>query len=460
MLQILLIITWLIFGTTLASSLFYKNDNNNQILGVTLSCKHASTPEAQKIIKGYKGACYLIFLIFFGISFLILTEVMRPFVEFYMLSLVFINFFVHWRIYDVYQHKIFSLKKEKEWIYPRNNEVTVDINVAREKGKAGITSAWVWLFFLLSFMPMVYLLLHPQAREFYPIVLSLIGPFCQVIMIFLYYQLRNRHTPVLSDNTEINKSCARVEERINTAAATLSAFAALLFWILFNFQIIFPQNGWIAVLSATVLIVSLLMIAHWHQKKIFDVENKFFGERVPDENSISEQASPWKWGFYNNPHDHRVMVPKRIASMGWTINIGIPLGKAIGIATLVLLISIPAVLFYTSANGYSITSRGSQISIDAPMYDMDIDLDKVDSVTTVDKLPNGTRTNGYGGFDKSFGHFYLKGYGKCMLYVYNDVDMYIVLKLNGNDPGYVIVNDKSLEKTEQLYKTIMQWTRK
>jgi uncharacterized membrane protein len=460
MLQILVIITWLIFGTTAASSLFYKNDHNNQILGATLSHKHASTPEAKKIIKGYKRACYLIFLFFFGISFLMLTEAMRPFVEFYMLSLVFADLFVHWQIYDVYQYKIFSLKKERKWIYPRNNEVTVDINVAREKGKAGITSAWVWLFFIFSFIPMAYLLLHPQARELYPIVLSLIGPFCQAIMILLYYQLRKRHTPVLSDNTEINKACARVEERINTTAATLSALASLLFWILFNFQIIFLENEWVIAASAIVLIVSMLVIAHWHQKKIFDAENKFFGEIAPDENSISEQTSPWKWGFYNNPHDTRVMVPKRIASMGWTINIGTPLGKAIGIAILVLLLSIPIALFYVSVNGYSITKSGSQISIDAPMYDMDIDLDEVASVTTVDKLPDGTRTNGYGGFDKSFGHFYLKGYGKCMLYVYNNVDMYIVLKLTGDDPRYVIVNGKSSEKTGQLYKTIMQWTRR
>lgn len=41
-----------------------------------------------------------------------------------------------------------------------------------------------------------------------------------------------------------------------------------------------------------------------------------------------------------------------------------------------------------------------------------------------------------------------------------DVDMYIVLKLKGADPGYVIVNDTSLEQTEQLYETIAQWIKK
>lgn len=457
MLLTLLIITWLVLGTMAATSLFYKNYHDNQILGATLSRVHAATPETRKIVRDYKTACYLTFLIFLGLSFLMLAKGIWAYAEFYMLLLVLADLFAHWRIYDAYQQKLLALKRKNGWSYPRNKVLTVDINVAREKGKAGIASVWVWLFLLLSFMPTVYSVIHTRVREAYPVVLSLIGPLCQLLMIFLYYSMRKRHAPALSDDTEINKACARTEERVNTTAATLSALATLLFWFLFNCDILFFQTGWLVVASVVMMIVFMLATARRHQKKISDTENRFFGEKVPEETGIPRQKPVWKWGFYDNPSDPRVFVPKRIASMGWTINIGTPPGKVLGIAMIVLLLAIPATLLFASAKDYSFTCDGSEITIDAAMYDTDIGLDQIVSVTTIDALPGGTRTNGYGGLDKSFGHFSLEGYGKCMLYVYNDVDLYVVLGLKGGDPAYVIVNDKSPELTEGLYRTVAEW---
>ena len=91
------------------------------------------------------------------------------------------------------------------------------------------------------------------------------------------------------------------------------------------------------------------------------------------------------------------------------------------------------------------------------MYDLSIEKNQILSVATVESLPRGSRTNGYGGANKSFGHFNLDGYGKCMLYVYKQVGQYIVLELEGDNPGYVIVNDKTPGETEDLYRSIQQW---
>jgi hypothetical protein len=41
--------------------------------------------------------------------------------------------------------------------------------------------------------------------------------------------------------------------------------------------------------------------------------------------------------------------------------------------------------------------------------------------------------------------------------VYNKVDRYIVIELDGSNPSYVIVNDKSEEKTDKLFQSINQW---
>ncbi|NLM22243.1 MAG: hypothetical protein GX207_10975, partial [Peptococcaceae bacterium] len=188
MLITLIIIAWLVFGMMAAFTLFYTKDQNHQVLGVTLSDAHAQTPEIQDMLSGYKRTCILLFLLSGGLSLLLLLPTLRSYVEFFLLILVLANLFLNWSVVHKYQKKLQTLKKEKGWVYQQARIVTVDMNVVKEKGKAGIPSVWVWLFLLLSFIPTVYLLFSPAIREFYPFGFSFIGPFSQLCMVFLYYQ--------------------------------------------------------------------------------------------------------------------------------------------------------------------------------------------------------------------------------------------------------------------------------
>jgi uncharacterized membrane protein len=44
----------------------------------------------------------------------------------------------------------------------------------------------------------------------------------------------------------------------------------------------------------------------------------------------------WKWGsFYYNKEDHRLLPPKRISWMGWTVNFANPKSVALFVAILV-----------------------------------------------------------------------------------------------------------------------------
>lgn len=457
MLITLLILSWLIFGMMAAFTLFYKNEQQHQVLGVTLSVAHAQTPAAQAILSGYKRVCYLVFLLSAGLSLLLLLPAVGSYTEFCLLILVLANLFLNGLVVQRYRQKLQALKEEKGWIYQRTRLITVDLNVVKEKGKAGVAAVWTWLLFLLSFIPTVYLLLTPAARAVYPIGFSLIGPFCQLNMIFLYYQVRNSHTPALSENTEINKACARTQERIRTTAATLSALSVLAFWFLFNLAVLSAGNGILIVLPVLVPVTALLVIATWQQKKIRAAENYFFGPELEDDSHLAEQENTWKWGCYYNPSDSRIFVPKRIAGMGWTLNLAHPAGKAIGLGILALVLAALIPVFYGGAKDYVITENGSQLTIDAAMYDLSIDKSRIVSVSTLESLPRSSRTNGYGGVSKSFGHFTVDGYGKCMFYVYSQGGAYIVLKLDGDNPGYVMVNGKTPADTEALYRSIKQW---
>jgi len=459
MLITLIIISWVIFGTMAAFMLFYTRDQRHQVLGITLAYNHQKEPEIQELLKRYKLTGILVFLLSVGLSFLLLLADTGLYAEFILLILLLVNLLLNGLTISRYQHKLRELKKEKGWIYRQSRIVTVDLNVIKEKGKAGLSPVWVWLFFLLSFLPIAYLLFVPEIRMIYPIGFSLIGPLCQLSTVFIYYLVLRSHTPAISENTEINKAYARTLERIRTVAATLSGLSLLVFWFLFNFVILAGKPLFLIIL-VVILLAALLGIAIWQQKKTGAAENYFFSTEIQDEDNIYEQDAVYKWGFYYNPNDPRLLVPKRIASMGWTFNIAHPAGKFIGLSIIVLVLGVFTLLFYSSVKDYVIAENGSQIIIDAPMYDFSFEKNQVVSVYTLESLPPSMRTNGYGGVSKSFGHFSVEGYGKCLFYVYRHGGGYIVLKLEGDNPGYVIVNGKTQDETEALYRSFQQWLSK
>lgn len=457
MIHLLIVILWLVFGVMAVSSLFYRRYRDNRVLGITLSKAHSQHPEIKKTVNSFTKNCYAIVLISVGCSLLLLTPALGSYAGFFMLLLVMLNFIANWLLIGNYQKRLMCIKEKNNWIYQQKRIVSVDLAISREKGKSGISSVWVWLFLLLSFTPTAVWFLNPDIRQIYPIGLSFIGPLCQFSTIYLYYRMRNQHSPITNEKTEINLAYAQQEERINTIFATLSSLAMLIFWILFSFSMLYYQNSFHIIVPLVFLIVAILIIANWQQNRMRKLEESFVGTLSQDEENIQEQQGTWKWGFYYDPNDPRIFVPKRVASMGWTINIGRPAGKVFGFGIIALVLAIIIFVAYAGLKDYQITVQGSEIMIDAAMYDMTFEKEQVESVSMVNKLSNGTRTNGYGGTNRSFGHFNFNEYGNCMLYIYNDVNQYIVVQLRGNDPSYVIINDKTIEKTESLYQTISNW---
>lgn len=56
----------------------------------------------------------------------------------------------------------------------------------------------------------------------------------------------------------------------------------------------------------------------------------------PSPEDPQQDPQYWKWGlFYFNPNDKRLLVPKRVPSLGWTLNFANPYcGLALAATTL------------------------------------------------------------------------------------------------------------------------------
>ena len=58
-----------------------------------------------------------------------------------------------------------------------------------------------------------------------------------------------------------------------------------------------------------------------------------------------DDPSNWKWGlFYYNKADKRIFPPKRIQSMGWTVNFANPYSILVLLTIILIIIAVPYML--------------------------------------------------------------------------------------------------------------------
>lgn len=461
MMIMILAILWLVFGIMAGAMMLYVDADKRQTLGVTFSAEHAKDPGTRKLVRRFRTECWLVLILSVAASLLILLPAWGNFTEFWMLILLAANVIANWVVFQRAQTRLTRWKKQNGWTYRRAGVMNVDLNVVREKGASRLSTALVWVFLALSLIPTALVLLDPRAGAVYPVGFSLIGPLCQLAIILVHYSMQKRHIPALSQDSAVNQACARAEHQVDGAATAAGALGMLLFWLLLNVAILWARSGVLMIVAIAVMAAVTLGAAAWQQRRIRELEDAFFGPELEAGKEDTEPAGTWKWGCYCDPRDPRLFVPKRVAGMGWTINIGRPAGRAVYFGTLaglaVLILVVVGVTVVGNGKSYGVTASGAELSIDAPMYDMQVDRAQVVSVSLAGSLPDGIRTNGYGGIHQSYGYFSLDGYGSCKLYVFNDVKEYIVIRLQNAKTGYVILNEPTQEATEELYQTVRQW---
>lgn len=454
MIWTLLITMWILFFTMFLIGVI-STRQGTQVLGVRFLAEHRHAPEIKAVVRRFIVGMAVVFVLLTAVSCVLLFPAMRTYGEVFLLLLTIADLVGSWLCFSISQKALFRLREEKGWIPPVKTNVTVDLSVSREKGKSSVSAVFVWLFLLLSFVPVIVLLLKPELQETMPFGFSFIGPLCQLLFTGVYYQMKRLPVRMTSDDTALAQMLARRTERIQSISATVIALAGLLFWLGFFFSNCVLKSVAGCVISIVVLLAMLLGCAAWQQKKLHKLEDS-----VAD---AATQATPdrdqkWKWGCYYDPADPRIFVPKRVESMGWTINLGRPAGKAIFAGIWVFIAAILLFAFGSGLKGYEVDVTPQSVVFDSSMYDITVTREEVQKVELIYDLPSGVRTNGYGGLEKSFGHFNFEGYGDCILYAYNDVPCAVVLTLSGDsDTAYVFVNDETEEKTKALYETLLAW---
>ena len=447
-----LAVLWILFLMILVSSLIGVR-RGAQVLGINLPREKCCAAEVVHIVRRHRWGIIAITLLFLALSFVLLIPMVKPYAGFLILVLTVGDLFAAGFCFSRAQKALLRLRREKGWEPPLKPDVTVDLSVSREKGMSAVPSAFVWLFFVLSFVPLAAVLLLPALRASVPIVIAAVGPLCQLLFTALYYQARRMPARLTSADTDLAQMLARRTERIRTAGATAMALIQLLFWLCSFLSCVF--HVWAGCIAATALYAILLLCsAGWQQRRLNRLEESV--------QAVTEQTHPepdriWRWGCYYNPADLRLFVPKRAESLGWTINLTRPAGKVIFASIWVLVAAVILLaIFAGTRGGFAVEINGDAVTFDAALYDLTVTRDDVTDITVIDEIPSGTRTNGYGGMSKSYGHFHLDEYGNCMIYIYHDTPCAVVLTIDG-EPGHVLVNAETAADTQALYGAPKAW---
>lgn len=131
--------------------------------------------------------------------------------------------------------------------------------------------------------------------------------------------------------------------------------------------------------------------------------------------------------------------------------------KKIQLKRILYCIGTAAVIFFSCVilfTGHVVVSlKDRSIDIDISYWaDHSVLYEDIASVELLDNIDIGRRTNGLGSPKLYGGNFRNKKFGDYLLYAYAKCNSYIVLHTDGKT---VVVNDSTPEKTEKLYKQIL-----
>lgn len=165
----------------------------------------------------------------------------------------------------------------------------------------------------------------------------------------------------------------------------------------------------------------------------------------------------WRYGFYYNPNDRRLMLPDRIG-LNITTNLARVGGKIfIGLIPVVLIASmlivvVPLYILDYRPDPLTYEVKQENISLDGPFYrKQTINYDAIENVALIDKMPTaGMKVNGLATDNYAIGSFKVDGKAATL---FVDHQSKPILKISTKKRDYYYTNTDSTV-TKQVYQKV------
>lgn len=451
----LLIIMLIVLGSAVASSWMAVLPNRGSMLGIRLPAEAGKDPDTAEIVRGYRKR-----MIFWGVVFLVLMIPVlltgRIFtLQFFLLFAWSILLMIaYYREYSRFGGKLRELRRAKGWESQGKPIVAIDTQVSKSRSRMAVSPWWMLPGLLLSLIPLV---LCVTRREDWNIYLAAACPLLlQAVLLLCRRFFQKSRATAFSADPEVNRACHYLAIHSWTAyCAVMSMVTGVLTLALYFLTVQASSDFWFLLLMIAMLLTVCLGILIVFQK-VRKGQNRILEQAGAEILEKEDDACHYKWGFYCNPADPRIMVPKQVG-VGWTFNIGRPMGKVVGFGSLglvaALVIGLLGMFLYMEVTPFSLEIENGRAVISAPIYGTEFELSEVESVSMSEEIPSGSRTNGAAAGDLLLGHFRLNGVGDALLYVHTDQMPCVVIELEDRT---IYFTGDSPEENQEIFEQLTE----
>ena len=425
--------------------------DKNIIIGVTIPFLELKNEKVLNIVKDFKRENIIGFII---AAILFIPSFFFKFNSNQIIYLFLWIFGLHIfsrKLFIKYNNKLMNLKRENNWLLPSKRLITIDTEVSRLKDKMPVSILWFIPSFILSFIPIAIVFSNINEYGASLGVISCNSLIGNIIFFVMYRIYSKGKTEIISEDSKSNIAYNTVFKRVWTmgtiVAATIQSIGMLLTFLFF----LNNYKSYILVVLSIVIPATVIFIG------IFYINNKIREEQGRILNTCNnpiytDNDEFWSKGVYNNPNDRSVTVEDR-TGYGITYNLGTKKGRRIYYGSLIfaviLIIGITGNLIRFDHATFTLNVSGNVVKINAPTYGTEFNIDNIEEVSMINKLPSGIRTNGVGASTYNLGNFSIDGYGNCKLYIYFENPNCISIKLK--DGRYIFFNSKSNDETLRYY---------
>ena len=424
--------------------------NKNIILGVTIPPLELSNIEITDVTKEFmynmKILSVLSIVIYFPLMFMKTVWLLIGWFLWFSLFC-----YIYYKLICKFNGKLKEVKRKNDWLLPNKHILNIDTELTKAKSKMPISKWWFLIALFIGISPFILNIINKN-EYFSTAVICTGSSIAGTLILFIIYMIYVKgRTIVYCDESKINIACNKVYKRTWSIIYTLLAILqSITNTTLYVFMLLPRVNENVFLIAITLPVIIVVLGIVYGNRRIINMQNQLIS--VAENPIYVDSDEYWINGMsYKNPYDNRVVVEPRIGTnpvynlatkKGRLINYGTNIFVAVSVLTIILM------MLYFKLYGFNMKIIDNSVKINAPLYGIEFNVEDIEKVEIVDKLKVKLRINGIGMDEYSVGNFNVEGYGKCKLYIYNDVKPYILIKSNDE---IIFINGENEEETLRYY---------
>lgn len=435
-----------------------RNDikpKNNLILSTTLPKEAWEDPRVLTITKKYSKeltiTCVILALLYIPAFFMEYLSLILTYVMLWLDAIILVP-------YIPYCKAVKSMRalKKANWYHPELVKVQVaDTSLASvfEEKQNTYTFVNFLLPLLVSLIPMMFPLIVPAEGSLSALYLILLCNFSTILMCYYCYTLLRKKEDRVNSDVTLTAVLTRIRRYywgkcwmyVSWLSAAIS-FSALLLFV----------SEWAFLIALGVLVTGILVLVVAMDLKIRKEQHRLNQEQ-PSEILMDEDDN-WPYGIIcYNKNDKSLFVNSR-NGLGVTTNFAHPVGKALDIFAVVMLLLLPFTGLFTVKEEFTepkIVLTETTLEAHHTGMEYSVLIDDISSVTLLQEMPDVSKNAGSNFPHLYKGNFRIKSAGQDAKLCLDPYDGTFLLIQTKDNKVYLFSMEDSVE-TKNLYKKLAQ----